>query len=312
MKPIQLIKLFSEYYKKLRILIIGCIIFLTSCTSLTKTQIESVNQFATITKNFSDYPSKIMTELAEVRLIRGVCYANSLSNPILHIEALDSLYNKSVYATKISEKVDITFKIIDKYAQSLALLSSDKYQIELENKSQELGIGLDSLVSQYNRIEKSSKLPTNIGGAIGKLVVIGGSQYVKSKQAKEIKKFVPKADTLISVMTSNLLLFLESENINQLIEAEEWGVKQNYLSYLRQITKPSIEDEYIYLDLKSRMTRIKNMRLQTIVATKQLRLAHKKLLLALQKRKKLTEVVDEVQKLGNDINDLNKIWEKNK
>jgi hypothetical protein len=285
---------------------------LTSCTSLTKTQIESVNQFATITKNFSDYPSKIMTELAEVRLIRGVCYANSLSNPILHIEALDSLYNKSVYATKISEKVDITFKIIDKYAQSLALLSSDKYQIELENKSQELGIGLDSLVSQYNRIEKSSKLPTNIGGAIGKLVVIGGSQYVKSKQAKEIKKFVPKADTLISVMTSNLLLFLESENINQLIEAEEWGVKQNYLSYLRQITKPSIEDEYIYLDLKSRMTRIKNMRLQTIVATKQLRLAHKKLLLALQKRKKLTEVVDEVQKLGNDINDLNKIWEKNK
>ena len=281
-------------------------ILLASCVSLTKTQMESVNQYAILTKNFSAYPSKIMSGVAEVRVIRGVYLANTFSNPKLHIDALDSLYNNKIHSYSVSNKVDISFKIIDKYAQSLAILSSDKFQKEIEDNSQNLGIGLDSLVSEYNRIDAFANLPTNIGGVVGQLVAMGGRQYVRSKQAKEVKKFVAKSDTLIAVMTSNLLIFLESDNIDQLIAAEEWGVHQNYLSFLRQTEKPLIEHEYIYLNLKEKLDNIKTLRSQTISATKQIRLTHKELSSSLNKRRGLREIVDEVQILGKDINKLNK------
>ncbi len=280
---------------------------LMSCASLTKTQIESVNQYAVLTKNFSAYPSKIMTKLAEVRTIRGVFLANTYSDPKLHVEALDSLYNNKIYAYGISNKVNITFEIIDKYAQSLALLSSNKYKNEIEENSLNIGIGLDSLICEYNKIDTFANLPTNIGGVIGKLVAMGGGQYIKSRQAKEIKRFVSSADTLIEVMTSNLLFFLESDNIDQLINAEEWGVRQNYLSFIRQTKKVLIEHEYAYLDIKEQLDQIKALRLQTISATKQMRLAHEKLYLSLNKHKDLREIVRDVQILGKEINELKKI-----
>lgn len=279
---------------------------LTSCASLTSTQIESVNQYATSVKNFSAYPSKIITGLADIREKRGVCYANSLSNPELHIDALDSIYSYKMHAYNVSKKVDITFEIIDKYAQSLALLSSDEIQTNIDKESESFGVSLDSLVSTYNEIDKSKNLPTNVGSAVGKLIALGGKQYVKNKQAKEIREFVLKADTLISTMTTNILIFLKSENIDQLINAEEWGIHENYLSFLRQVSKPSIENEYIYLDLKAKIDEVKLLRTQTIKATEQIRSAHKELLLCIQRKKDLKEILTDVQSLNKQINDIKK------
>jgi hypothetical protein len=278
----------------------------TSCASLTTTQIESVNQYATSVKKFSAYPSKIITGLAEIREKRGVCYVNSLSDPKLHIDALDSVYSNKIHAYKASKQVDITFEIIDKYAQSLALLSSDDIQTNIDKESKSFGVSLDSLVGTYNKIDKSKNLPTNVGSAVSQLIAFGGKQYVKNKQAKEIREFVLKADTLISTMTTNLLIFLKSENIDQLISAEEWGIHQNYLSFLRHVSKPSIENEYIYLDLKARIDEVKTLRTETIKATEQIRSAHKELLLCIQRKKNLKEILKDVQSLSEQIKDIKK------
>jgi hypothetical protein len=161
-------------------------IMLGSCASLTKTQIKTVNHFAQITKDFSAFPSKIMTELAEIRTKRGVYFANSLSDPKLHIDVLDSVYFNKNHAYKVSAKVDITFKIIDKYAQSLLILSSDRYENELIEQSKNFGVNIDSLIIKYNDIDNTIKLPTGIGAAVSKLVIMGGQQYLRAKQAKEI------------------------------------------------------------------------------------------------------------------------------
>jgi hypothetical protein len=279
---------------------------LTSCASLTSTQIESVNQYATSVKNFSAYPSKIITGLADIREKRDVCYANSLSNPELHIDKLDSVYSNKVHAYKVSKQVDITFEIIDKYAQSLALLSSDEIQTNIDKESKSFGVSLDSLVGTYNKIDKSKNLPTNIGSGVSQLIALGGKQYVKNKQAKEIREFVLKADTLVSTMTTNLLIFLKSENIDQLIRAEEWGIHENYLIFLYKVGKPSIENEYIYLDLKAKIDEVKTLRTETIKATEQIRSAHKELLLCIQRKKDLKEILKSVQSLSEQIKDIKK------
>ena len=114
------------------ILIIAFGLLLQSCASLTNSQIEAVNQFAKSSQNFSAFPCKIMTGLAEVRMSRSLFYANSLSDAKLHVGELDSAYVQLQFDKAMSVKIDITFKIIDKYAQSLLLLSSDKFENDID------------------------------------------------------------------------------------------------------------------------------------------------------------------------------------
>lgn len=289
--------------KQIVILIIA--LSLSSCASLTKTQIDSVNQFAQSSKNFSDYPSKIIYELAVIRVKRGIYFANSLDNPKIHIGELDSLYNNQKSDFELSKKIDVTFKIIDKYAQSLLLLSSDKHVVDLEFQAKNFGGDLDSLITIYNSLDENSHLPVGLGGAVNQLIVFGGKQYIRSKQATKIKKFLPEADRLIEVMTTNLLAYLQSTTIQELIENEEEGINSNYLSFLRQ-RKPTIENERDYLVLKNNLDAIKNLQKQTISATNNLRLAHKKLVIEIQRKKKLKEVIKELQVLSGEIKELKK------
>ncbi len=279
-------------------------VILCSCATLTRTQIESVNQFARYSGNFSAFPGKIMTELAEIRTFRGVWFANSLSDHKLHIDVLDSVHFNRTHAFKVSEKADITFQVIDKYAQSLALLSSDRYENELAKQTEGFGVSLDTLIKRYNRIDISTSLPEGIGAATGKLIVMGGRQYIRSKQAREIKKFVPQADTLVAIMTGNLLQFLKSENIDELIRAEEFGINQNYLSFIRQSNGTSIEDDLGYLELKSRIDGVKQLRSKTITATKSMRTAHRELLDAIQKKNNLIESLQGLKELADQVRDL--------
>jgi hypothetical protein len=294
-----------------KITLIFCIaLIFSNCATLTKSQIESVNHFAKSSTNFSDYPSKIMEEMAEIRIKRGIYYANSLSDPKTHIDELDNIFEQWKFDHNASEKVDITFKIIDKYAQSLTLLSADKYSSDLEEQSEKFGINIDTLIAINNRLEGTTKIPVGIGASIGQLVVFSGKQYIRIKQAKEIKKFVGMADTLVHVMTNNLLEYLQSSSVNELIEGEEREITRNYLSYLQQSQKATIENEHDYIELKKKIEAVKELQQQTIGATIKLKKAHTKLLENLQKKKKLKDAIEEIQVLYEEIKLLKESIEK--
>ena len=292
------------------VFILGISFVISSCASLTKTQIESVNQFAQTTKNFSAFPSKIMTELADIRVKRGIFYANSLTDPKLHIKDLDSTFSQKKFDYQLSKKVDVTFKIIDKYSQSLELLTSDNYEKKIEKQSKNFGIDIDSLIRLNNSIKGATPIPSGIGGAVSKLIVLGGKQYVRSIQAKEVRKFVSLADTLISTMTFNLLEYLQSENINQLIAHEEREIKRNYLSFLQHTPKATIENERDYMELKNDIDGVRQLQKQTIDATKELRSAHKKLLQEIEKKKNLKQTIGELQELYESISKIKETVQK--
>jgi hypothetical protein len=310
--------------KPVNILVIGAVLAMQACAPLTKTQVKAVNSFAVVTKDFSAYPSAIMSGLADIRMQRGVYFANSLETPRLHLQELDSIYSfhKGDYAIK--DKVDITFKIIDKYAQSLVLLTSEKYAGNLKEQAVRFGVDLDSLTTLYNSKDFGSKIPTSIGSAVSQVIAFGGSQYIRRRQATEVKKFVPQADRLVAVMTSNLLEFLESKNIETLIETESRGISDNYLSYLRQSktvssaftardtvmvssnTRATVADDMEYLKLRSAIDNIRLLREETAEATRDLRKAHAKLLATISERRKLKTAISEIQELYDGVRGLKK------
>ncbi|MFT3936098.1 MAG: hypothetical protein QM726_20875 [Chitinophagaceae bacterium] len=279
------------------------VVLLNSCASLTKSQVETVNQFAYNSKHFSAYPSKIITSLADIRVKRGVYFANSLDNPDSHIEELNNLYSAKKDDYSASAKADITFKIIDKYAQSLLLLTSDKHASDLDTQAKNFGTDLDSLITTYNAIPGATQVHKGIGGLIGSIITAGGKQMLRSQQAKEIQRFVPEADQMVGVMTDNLLEFLQSGNIALLIANEERGIQSNYKSFLNQ-RKPTVQNERDYLELKADLDYTKLLKDQTIEATKSLRAAHAKLVTEIKEKKTLKEVIAELQLLYEDVNNV--------
>jgi len=289
------------------IFLLVIILTLSSCASLTKTQIESVNQFGKTTSNYSEFTSKILTELAEIRLKRGLLYATTIENPKNRIEELDSVYSQKRFDYLISKKVDITIKIIDKYAQSLVFLSSDKYSKDLEEQAKRFGIGIDSLTTIYNTLDGVKKVPSGIGEAVSKLVILSGAQYIRTKQAKEIKKFLTEADTLISVMTSNLIEFLQSEDIYELINHEELMTKRDFETFISHNKNITTDQLKIYLEMKTSIDGIKNLREQVITATKNLRSTHSKLIGIISEKQKLDSTIKELQVLYEQMKELSNI-----
>jgi hypothetical protein len=299
---------------------LGMLFALGGCAGLTKSQVETVNIFAETSKNFSAYPGKIMSEITKIRVARGVYFANTINRPDLHIQELDDIHEQQNFDDTTTSKMDVTFKIIDKYAQSLILLTSATYATEARAQSRSLGTGLDSLTSVYNRIPDARKVPAGIGAAAGQLFAFGGRQYIRIRQAKQLKKFVPMADTLIAVMTGNLLEFLESANMHALIIGEERSLRQNYLSYLTQMpsqskttgrsdtlltlymAKAPVQSDKEYLALKKNIVEVKRLRRQTVEATRALREAHKKLLVILKEKRRLEKLINEVQQLTEGVN----------
>lgn len=173
----------------------------------------------------------------------------------------------------------------------------------MQAQAANFGVSLDSLINKYNTLQGATKVKPGIGGLIGSLIMAGGSQFIRAKQAKEIQRFVPEADEMIGVMTRNLLEFLESGKIAALIANEEKGIQSNYRSFLRQ-RKPGIQNEWDYLELLAHLDRIKSLRDQTIAATSSLRQAHTELLAAIKEKKTLTEAVAGIQSLYEEVNEI--------
>ncbi len=268
---------------------------LGACSTLTTSQIAAVNEFGKTTEEFSAYPAKIMTELADIRLTRGLYFASTLEDPQLHITELDSIFSQKEYDYAVSQRIDVTFRIIDKYARSLVLLSSEEPIESTEKYAAGFGTGLDSLVTLYNSLDHTAQLPTGIGNVLNQLLYSGSRQYIKSKQAKNIKRFVVEADSLVAVMTTNLLDYLQSSTIEELIAHEERMIRRDYLTYLQQTETNTFNSQKDYLNLKDKVKNTKLLQEQTIEATKELRETHRKLLQVIQQKHKIGETIKELQ-----------------
>jgi len=275
------------------------------CASLTQTQFNAVSQFALTSRNFSAYPGKIITTINEIHVWHRIYFANSLKNPESHIKALVNAHQFKLKTDSFPGEIDITFKIIDKYAQSLILLTADKHYTSIDSLSNNFGTDLDALITKYNAIGKTTKVPAGIGGAVSRLLSFGAQQLVKIKQANAIKEFVPLADTLIAVMTGNLLGFLQrntwspalqdSISIEKLVMQEELTLQQDYAAWLGE-NRAGIENEKEYFQCLENLAYAKHLQQQTIQATMDMRAAHKALLSVITKKETLKEKITELQK----------------
>ncbi|HXD94186.1 MAG TPA: hypothetical protein VNX01_13320 [Bacteroidia bacterium] len=274
-------------------------LILGSCASLTKTQISAVNEFAQTSKKISVYPSKIIAVLNEIHIKNGIITASTYTDNIVREKAILNVVQFKVKNDIVTTKLNLSFQIIDKYAQSLLLISSDKHTKDIDSLASNFGAGIDSLISIYKSIDKETKIPDGFGAAIGKLISLSGKQYIKIKQANEIKKLIPQADVLLVSMTNNIDNYL-SETATSLLTSYGDEAKTNYEELLKQ-NKASIENDKDYFQLLTNIHYVEELRKEIITTIKDIQIAHDKLCEIIGKRTCLKKPVHEIQVFKEDV-----------
>jgi hypothetical protein len=275
-----------------------------SCMSVSKQQRKIVQQFATKTENFSVIPEKMMKELADIREARGIYYANSFTDPALHLDELNAIVEERMKDDKIPGQVGTALKILDEYAGALVELSSDSPAKSSSENYVKFGAELESLIGIYNQTEGATRLPDGIGTAIAQAMNTGTKYYLAHRQYKDLKKFVTRADTLVAAVCTEMIVFLSSKGLGQLIQAEASGVTESFRFYFTK-RMPAIEDEKEYITLMKRVNEVKMMQNQTIQATKSLRKVHQKLAAELNRKFTYAEIALELNNFCREVESLN-------
>lgn len=290
-----------------------CLIFLflsVSCRTVSTEQRKVVSQFALKTEDFSAFPEKMWTEIAEIREARGVYYANSFTDPASHLGELDAIVKERTADDKIPGRVGSVFKILDHYADGLIELSSDDLLKTGSLLFGSFGDDLDDLIESYNKIDKSPALPAGVGSLLTKTLDEGTKAYLSNRQYKALRKYVNQADTLVSALCSEMVKYLSSEMLNQLIKNEESGIRESFRFYLSKRSPPDITSGTAYISLMKRVENVNAMRVQTIRAAGNLNIAHHRIAEALRNRKTLKESADDISRFYLDMKTLNSMVKK--
>lgn len=290
---------------------------LASCATLTETQINAVHQFANAGSEFSKYPEKVANELAVIRRESRMFDANAQLDRAEHIKRLEKINSEETLDLKYSRKIELTFAVLDKYAQSLLLLSTTTSG-DLEKQAKNFGIEIDSLIGLYNTIDNVRKMPIGIGGAVSRVIAVGGKNYLRARQAKDLKKFIPEGDVLVAHLATNLVNYLDKKvyvrslndslGLKDLIAGQRKSLEEDYGSYLSTVLFrnqiPPLEYDREYLSLLRRLDGIEKLRKQTIAATQKLQEAHAAISKEMLARRTLKQSIKEVQALYEDVKNI--------
>ncbi len=284
---------------------------LSGCSSLSKNQLKTIEKFATSCDSFSVYPSLLFREMSELRVERGVYFASSLTTPELRIKELNDIFDQSVKDTAVAKKLDLSMQILQKYSRALKSLAHTNRTIDVGREFRSLGRNLDSLVFAYNGLEITKPLPTGLLNLSGRIIGYGAELIAHGTRSKALREYIIEGDTLVSALCDNLSELMTGEQIKALIINEQEGLKANYLSYLRiKGSGANITEDRIYLGLLDKVNSIDKMRRGTSTSAKALHRAHNKLAIDVVRKKKFSEIYEEVSIFNQEVEKLAKATRK--
>ena len=280
-----------------------------SCLTVSTEQRRMVRQFAKRAENFSFYPEKIGTELASIREGRGLYYANSLTDAVTHLHELDAILTERRHDDKVSAGANAAFKLLDKYTSGVLQLSSD---LPFKTRSAlfvHFGTEMDTLVGKYNLVAVSQRLPAGIGSLLARTLDEGTKRYLAGRQFRLLKKYVVNADTLVATACCEMERWLNSEQLQLLIQNESSGVQESFIFYYTKRSSPPLESDKAYLDLMRRVEFLDPLRLQCVRTVRSLAVGHHKLAEALSQKRTVRETLEELNDFYREAGRLRSLFE---
>ena len=289
-------------------LVLICMFMLVSCATMSKSQMSKIKALTLAYDSVGSAPSLIFSELADVRLERGLLYAASLDGVDNHLMELNSLADGSLADQKISDKADVYVSVLNSYLSALRSLASDSRWKSNGTELRGIGNNIDSLLYEYNKTDWGNPVKTGFARQLGKTTGYISEEVGRRVQYKEIKKVVEIGDSIVSQCCDSLVRILDKDEVELLIVNEEKGLESNYRSYLNAMTRhdvfPVNAEDRNYVALRIRCTDIRAVRKKCASALTSLKNAHHKLLLDMDNKKSYDEYMTDLQKLSEQSKTL--------
>lgn len=291
---------------------------LSGCSVLTQNQVKNINTFAVSAKKYIDFPGEVLKKRAELHLNNELLEASQFSNPVEINRKVMDARNHYKSAIRLSDKFDLSIKLLQKYSVLLAALSAGKYEKELDASTKSLGNSLTEAVELYNA-SVPDKLPAVIGKQISGIVLLAGSRITKAKQAKALKRYIPAGDMLVQNTIQNLTEVLDSDSfagangitfpgLKALLQLEYDNYLANYKNIMFSDTLGISHGSMItYNAGLDTFEKVEMLRKKSVEGARKLLRAHQKLLAEIKSRKNIKELIKETQDLMADVQELNKL-----
>ena len=284
----------------------------SSCAALTESQIKTVNKLAVSGDSVATAPSVMFRELAAIRTERGLFYAASLTEADVRFAELNALAAAAREDEQLAARTDVCVDVLNSYLRALRSISNTARWKQIGTEMRSLGNNLDSVILRFNQLDwVDLELPQGVAKLSGKFAGYLSENYMRNRQARAVRQFVTEGDTLIAVCTDALVQLLRKQQVQELIDNEETGLRNNYLVYLHRVEAlgqlPSLDNDRYYLKLMRNLEDAKSIRDKCVSGLRSLKSAHHKLLTELDQRKRLdywNEELTELNTLAAQLNAL--------
>jgi hypothetical protein len=297
-----------------RNIIILCAVWLvlSNCTSLTKSQVDSVKKYAETAEKFSDYPGKLITEYIDLQY--GVYLLTTPLNTDID-KAPDAIKDRHALINKCksdASAMDLSFRILKSYAANLKLLATTDYALDFDTNVQSLIVNMDTLIGTFNSI--TGKDLSKFGTLAYKAISFAGEKYIENERAIAIKAFVEKGNVLVCEMGKVASYEIENKIKNSWLSGLDGQLKANHLAIRKQILKDTqnytlnislirqIDQDVI--QLYDKIDYLNNLTVSLLKSIDNLCVAHTALNQNIKEKKKLDDILTEVKGFYSNIQEL--------
>jgi hypothetical protein len=287
----------------------------SGCAVLTKTQTAAVHDFATQAKDYGTLPGEVVDAHHELRALRQRLDVTTVSDGAASWKYLTNAYSKTEALTEQANRADAALNILDSYAQLLVALSSDTFNDQLATAAERLSGSLNAAIGQYNKTF-NKELPSP-GSFLAAGVRGLGGIYIRCKQAKYLRDYVTRADTIVQNLTldvQNLSRFYLSEggaeDANS-VEAELNGIMVTYTNIVNAAGgKVGIQQINHAWEAYATYNTAKDLAKAVDRSAAAYRSAHAELSKVVTRRATLKDRIQQIQTLADEIKAAQKLKRK--
>jgi hypothetical protein len=276
---------------------------MTSCAVLTESQLRMVTNLTVASDSIAVAPAVIFEELAVVRTERGLYYAASLISAEARGKEMNALAEASYDDEQLVDRANVYVNVLNSYLRALRSISTDTRRKSYGTEWRGIGRNIDSLILRFNQVELlDTEIPVGWSKLSGQYMGYMSERYVRGRQAKAVKVFVTEGDTLVTACVDGLIELLKKGEVNELIENEAEGLKNNYEAYLHRLEQSGemadLSADRRYIELVKRLEAAKKTRSRCVTALQSLKRAHNKLVKELEKKQKIDFYYEELLELN--------------
>jgi hypothetical protein len=210
---------------------------LCSCAGVRKSELDAIAKFATATHGISQTPTDLYLRVNRIKSESELLQKSTLIAQNDRIDyTMDILrqhFDNQVRVISTAEQSSNAYKVLERYAQLLLLLSAPDYLKEFIVEKEAWQKSFDSLLVTYDKVA-ATPLPLSLGKFCGELVGVCGKKRLQYLQRRFLKSAIQNGTVPITEI-STLYTSGQGRALGNEIEDLETYVTTNFRDFLENV-----------------------------------------------------------------------------